>query len=135
MRLRLKEDPREWRKFAWALSAALSLVTGLLIYRSRSFGTPAIVTLPLAIVVFVTGTLWPRPYRPVYRVAMRVSHAIGQVVGKVLLGVFFLLLVLPLSLVLRLLGKDLLRLRQPRQESVDSYWQPVKLPGPLDRMF
>jgi hypothetical protein len=135
MRLRLKEDPREWRKFAWVLSGALTLVTALLIYRLRSFGAPAIASLSLAVFVFFTGSLWPRPYRPVYRMAMRVSHAIGQVVGRVLLGLLFVFLLLPLALVLRLTGRDLLRLKNPRPPPPDSYWQPVRSPGPLDRMF
>jgi uncharacterized membrane protein len=135
MRLRLKEDPREWRRFAWALSGAVALVAALLAYRAPDPSAPAFFGFALAVAVFVTGSLWPRAYRPVYRAAMRFSHAMGQVVGRVLLGLLFVLLLLPLGLILRLSGKDLLQLKTHRGRQVDSYWQPVKPPGPLDRLF
>ena len=64
---------------------------------------------------------------------MTASWHVGQVMGRLLLTVLFLLLVTPLGLLLRLLGKDLLELK--RRPDAASYWHVAKKPGPLDRMF
>jgi hypothetical protein len=53
--------------------------------------------------------------------------------GKVLLTIFFLLVVTPLGLLLRLLGKDLLRLK--RRRDVATHWQPAKSNHQFDRQF
>lgn len=138
MRLRLKEDPREWRKFSWALAGALVLATALLVWRQHAVGTGTTVLGVLALGVLATGTLRPRWYRPVYRVAMTGAHYAGQVFGRVLLAVVFLVLVTPLGLLLRALGKDLLHLQEPNPQPDGehvSYWHPTRPPGPLDRMF
>jgi hypothetical protein len=64
---------------------------------------------------------------------MTVGFHVGQVVGKVILGVLFVLVVTPLGMVLRLAGKDLLRLR--RDPKVASHWQPARPASQLDRQF
>ena len=64
---------------------------------------------------------------------MRFSFQIGQVMGKVLLTVFFFALVTPMGLLLRLLGKDLLRLKRKPDQA--TYWQKAKGSREFDRMF
>jgi hypothetical protein len=64
---------------------------------------------------------------------MTASFHVGQVTGKVLLTVFFLLVVTPLGLLLRITGKDLLGLKRNLEDA--SYWRDSRPPGPLDRQF
>jgi hypothetical protein len=138
MRLRLKEDPREWRKFAWVLSVVVVALTALFLWRHPESRLGPGVTLMLALLVFVTGTVQPRWFRPIYRGAMTGAHYAGQFFGRVLLAVIFVVLITPLSLLLRGIGKDLLHLRRPSQGSEQeegTYWRPVRPPGPLDRLF
>lgn len=133
MKLRLKEDPREWRKFGWSSAAVLALLTGLLGWRGW-LAAPVMggVLLGLAMLAAVA---WVRPrwLRGPYRAGMRLSHALGRVVAPVVLGGIFLLVVTPLGLLLRLRGKDLLRLR--RDPQAGSYWQPVSGSRDLTRMY
>jgi len=49
------------------------------------------------------------------------------------LALFFLFIIIPLGLVLRLMGKDPLRLRRPRQTA--TYWNQARESNPLDRLF
>ncbi|MFM1941740.1 MAG: Saxitoxin biosynthesis operon protein SxtJ [Verrucomicrobiota bacterium] len=136
MRLRLKEDPREWRKFAWALSGALAVLAGVVVWRRHGFTQPSAVLLAFSLAVMLIGSLFPRLFRPVYRVAMRFSHAMGQVMGRVMLTVMFLLFITPLAWLLRLSGKRLLAAGGWRRDSGQTgYWVPARKAGPLERLF
>lgn len=133
MQPKLKENPREWQKFAVVLAVMVGLATWLL---SRRGWVPCDAWIPIGIVIFLIPALAlirPRWFRPVYRGGMTVSFHIGQVMGKVMLTVFFLFVVTPLGLTLRLTGKDLLAMR--RIPDATTYWHPARPASKLDQMF
>ena len=130
--LRLKEDPREWRTFSLALAGSL-LLLGLVLGWRGGWGRPSTALLILAGILAAGAILRPQWMRPVYRLGMRVGHALGQVVGAVLLGVCFVVVVVPVGWLLRVLGRDLLRLR--RDPQAKTYWEPARPPSDLERMF
>jgi hypothetical protein len=134
MTLRLKESPREWRKFALVAAVAGGLVVTLL-WRRGVLSVPAWrwALGGIGLLLFL-GWLCPRAIRPVYRVAMMASHWVGQrVMGPVLLAVLFLAVVTPLGWLLRMFGKDLLHLR--RSPKAESHWLPARPNSPLDRLY
>lgn len=133
MRLKLKEDPREWQKFTLAAMAALSLASYLL-YRRQALGTPALsLVLGLAGLALVSCGVRPRWFRGFYRAGMTAGFHVGQVMGAILLTGLFLVVVTPLGWVLRLSGKDLLGLnKDPRAKS---YWRPTRPNPHYDRPF
>ncbi len=57
----------------------------------------------------------------------------SRMLGYVVLALFFFIVIVPLGLVMRLFGKDSLRLR--RQPNTASYWSEVKKQSSLDQMF
>ena len=133
MRLQLKEDPREWRKFALVFALAGAAVLALC-WRAGWVGDTGFQAgFGLLAAALALGSLRPRWVRPVYRGAMTASFHVGQVMGRVLLVVCFFALVTPMGWLLRLLGKDLLLLRRAPQRS--TYWEPAKPEGTLDRLF
>jgi hypothetical protein len=127
MRPKLKESPREWLKF----TAVMALLAGVLSFMLARRAFP--VVLGIAAVALVLCALRPRLFRGFYRSGMTVSFCIGQVMGRILLTIFFILVVTPLGLLLRLAGKDLLQLQRPSGAS--SYWRPAKTSNQFDRMF
>lgn len=133
MKLRLKEQPREWQKFALVLVVIVSLGAFYFWHRHRIspqiFGSIWIAVGLIAVVV----SIWPRVFRMPYRIAMTASYYLGQAVGQVLLALLFMLLVTPLGILLRCLGKDLLQLRREPQNR--TYWRTPKHPGSFDRLF
>jgi hypothetical protein len=133
MRPRLKEDPKEWRKFALLCGVMLLVVSGVLYWRKvvsiEVFYSAGAAVVGMAILVFV----YPKAFRPIYRGAMTVSFAIGQVMGKVVLGAFYILVLTPLGLVLRVMGKDLLETRLERERP--SYWKEARKRGKMDQQF
>jgi hypothetical protein len=70
---------------------------------------------------FLLAGLFAEPVlRPVHAVWMKFAHALGWVNTRLLLGLFFYLVLTPVGLVLRMLGKDLLQRRIDR--SAPTYW-------------
>ncbi|MCU0788705.1 MAG: SxtJ family membrane protein [Verrucomicrobia bacterium] len=131
--LRLKEKPIEWIKFTAVMGLVLNIVLWLMWWRGRIPLPVAVAAAVVAVVALVLSLIRPRWFRGFYRGGMTVSFHIGQVIGKVMLTLFFFLLVTPLGLALRLMGKDLLRLKHGGEES--TWWQPAKNNREFDRLF
>ena len=133
MKLRLKDDPREWRKFGISSALVLALITGFLCWRDVLPNPAAVVLLTGWLATAVLAVLRPAWLRGPYRVGVRVSHWMGRVVAPVVLTAVFVVVLTPLGLLLRLLGKDLLRVR--RDPRATSYWQKPSGSGDLTKMF
>ncbi len=73
-------------------------------------------------VLMVLGLGAPKVLRPMYLVWMGLAVVLGFVMTRVLLTVVFVLVMVPIGLVLRLIGKDLLDRRPDPQAA--SYWKP-----------
>jgi Saxitoxin biosynthesis operon protein SxtJ len=72
--------------------------------------------------------LWPAALAPLNRVWMRFGMLLHRIVSPAVLGVMFFVVVTPMGLVMRALGKDPLRLRFNREAL--SYWIDRQPPGP-----
>ncbi|HEY5915376.1 MAG TPA: SxtJ family membrane protein [Verrucomicrobiae bacterium] len=133
MTLRLKEEPKEWRKSVLLTALGLALLGSILRWRRVLPGTAWLVTLATLAIIALTAVLAPRLFRGYYRLSMRLGFALSRVVAQVVLVLVFLFMITPLALVFRLLGKDTLRLK--RQKGAASYWVLARETSPLDRMF
>ena len=131
--LRLKEKPIEWIKFIAVIGVAVNTVLWLLWRRGALPVAVPVVATTIAVLAVIAAMVRPYSFRGFYRGGMTVSFHIGQTIGKVLLIVFFFLFVTPMGLLLRLFGKDLLRLKQTPDEK--TFWHPAKNSREFDRMF
>lgn len=66
----------------------------------------------IAIPVLVMNMIWPMFFYPAAIVWLGFSHLLGTVMSKILLSIVFFLLVTPIGLVRRWLGKDSLKLKE-----------------------
>ena len=133
MKLKLKEDPREWQKFAAVLAGFLTMVL-LWLFRRKGLPEPVWAGgLGLLAALLTIALFRPRWFRGPYRFTLQVSFPVGQLMGRILLTCFFLFILTPLGLALRLAGKDLLHLR--RENGSGSYWRPARPTAPFDRLF
>lgn len=134
MHLKLKEDPREWRKFVLQFCGLMLLLTGWLAWQ----GLIGAGRWPFPVGFFVglglVAGVRPRWFRGFYRWSMQASAWLGDRMGRVILTGFFFLIMLPLGWILRLAGHDPLALRR-RVPARTSYWQPAGKSGRLDRMY
>jgi hypothetical protein len=133
MRIRLKEEPKEWRKTAWLTALGVVMVSTLLRWRHVLSSQSWVVVLAAAAVAALLAWVSPRLFRGYYRASMWLGFYLSLIGGRIVLGIFFILFLTPLGLVLRFAGKDLLRLR--RQPNAKTYWSPRGEQRPMDRLF
>jgi hypothetical protein len=133
MKLTLKENPKEWRKAAWMSALGLAVFSSLLRWRRVLPVTAWGLVLGLLAVLAVAAALRPRWFRGYYRFSTKLGFAISQMAGYAVLALLFFIVVTPLGLVLRMLGKDPLRLRRPT--GAESYWSEVRPKSSLERLF
>ena len=93
----------------------------------------AIAALALGATILLCSLVAPRAARIVYIALSAVGLPIGLVVSFVLLAAFYFLLLTPIALVFRLVGRDSLHRRFDRAAA--SYWIPRKTATSLDRYF
>jgi hypothetical protein len=133
MRLKLNEDPGEWRKSA-CLSALGLAVAGTVLHWRRVLPAGGWLAELAALALIALGAwLRPRWFRGYYRFSSRMGFAIVEWGGRAVLALFFLFVVTPLGLVLRAAGKDPLRLKRPPRSA--TCWSQSKESSPLERMF
>jgi hypothetical protein len=131
--LRLKENPREWQKFVAVIGLAASAMAWLSWWRGKIPLVVPVMVASIAAAALLTALIQPRWFRGIYRSGMTVSFHIGQTIGKVMLTAFFFLVVTPLSLLLRMCGKDLLEMKPDPADK--TWWRPAKNNRDFDRMF
>ncbi len=71
---------------------------------------------------------WPRALRPLNVAWFKLGLLLHRIINPVVIGAMFFLTVVPIGLIMRVAGKDLLRLRFERDAR--SYWIKRDPPGP-----
>jgi len=118
---------KEVRKFG-LLFAALGVLAGT--YMAWKGIRTQWILFGLAGIFLLTGLVIPRVLRPLYTAWMRFAWVLAWINTRLVLSVFFILVLTPVGLVMRLTGKDLLDKKIDR--SARSYW--VKRPtAPKER--
>jgi hypothetical protein len=133
MRLRLKEDPKEWRKAALFGAAGFAVLSTVLLWRRVLPWNCWIGILTALFLAAIAACLRPRRFRGYYRFTARLGFAFAQLLGRIVLAALFFLFVTPMGSLLRLFGKDPLQLKPPRESQ--TCWHPARKSTPLDRLF
>lgn len=75
----------------------------------------------LAILLLLINMIWPNIYKPVAKVWLGLSHLLGSIMSKIILTIVFIVLVLPVGLIRRALGKDSLQLKKWKKDRVSVF--------------
>ena len=129
-----RADRRRLRGFGLTVGLAFLVLAAFLLWRHRSAWP---VCAALGGLLALLGLAAPAVLRPIERVWMRLAGYLGWFMTRVILGLVFLLVFSPAGLIMRLLGKDPLKLRFDRGTA--SYWEPRaeqdRSPERMERMF
>jgi hypothetical protein len=108
------------KKFGYTVATVLLFITGchLLISHKQDI-TIAIIAIVLLVVTLLKPT-WLTPLRIFWD---KMGHVLGIINTFLLLSLFYYLVLTPLGLMMRLLRKDILKLK--RSTSQITYWEPT----------
>lgn len=109
---------KELRQFAIISLFGFGLFGAIAFFRFEWF-VAAYVFWGIGVLTFLVGLASPGAVLPVYILLMAIAMPIGWVVSNVLLIVLYYGMMTLLGLVFRLIGRDPLRLKQPKLET---YW-------------
>lgn len=105
------------RSFGITFAVVFALIAVVKLWHGS---TGAIYWLVAAAVMLALASFWRAPLRPLNRLWFRLALVLHAVVNPIMMGLLFYLTVAPIGLLMRLLGKDPLRLR--RDPQMQSYW-------------
>ena len=74
----------------------------------------------LALIFFVLGILNSKFLTPLNKLWMKFGIFLGSIISPFVMGVVFFMVVTPIGLIMRFLGKDLLRIN--KSKFVSTYW-------------
>lgn len=113
----IKSNKRDIRKFAITVGLVLLLISGFLFWKERASFQPILIS---GIILLAGGVAFPTIFKPIYWVWMAFAAILGWVMTRVILSVVFFLVLTPIGLIARLLGKQFLELKS--DSSQDTYW-------------
>jgi hypothetical protein len=116
------EDEQEFvsstdRGFGFVFAGVFGAIGVLRIWNARA---DALLWIVIAVVFALLALFWNTPLTPLNRLWGRFGRLLHAIVNPLLMGLIFVTVIVPMGLVLRLFGKDLLRLR--RDPSATTYW-------------
>ena len=71
--------------------------------------------------LFITSLIKPQLLKPIFKIWMAFGHLMGGVIGRLVLGGIFFLVLTPLGLMMKIIGKDFLNFR--REVNAGTYWR------------
>ena len=78
-----------------------------------------IIPILISIIFFILGVINSKILTPLNKFWFKFGLLLGQIISPIVMGVIFFLVVTPIGYLMRLLGKDVLRLKKTNDSS---YW-------------
>ena len=137
----LKPETRHLRQFGIGGLVVFLALAGLALWRGNLFGLDlgehaamwAGSLAGLGALLGILGAVAPRFNLPFYVALTVITLPIGVVLSFVILAVIFYLVITPMALLFRVLGRD--ALCETLEADRDSYWQPIAGEAPVERYF
>jgi hypothetical protein len=128
-----RPDDKQLRSFG-VVALIASVVLSAALYLLKGIAIQWVIAIPTAgAVIFLISRVSIKFTRIIYVGLMAVTLPIGYAVSFVLLAAFYFLLLTPLALFFRLIGRD--PLGRKFDPSADSYWLAHRTPEKPERYF
>ena len=83
----------------------------------------------ISAIFLILGLLKSKLLTPLNKLWFRFGIFLGKIISPIIMGIIFFLVVTPIGIIMRLLGKDLLNLKYNKEKS---YW--IEKDGPKSKM-
>ena len=132
--IRIEHNPTRWQLAVFGLAWLLcfGLLGGLSWWKTGSFGMPSVFW-AIGVVVPAIGLVWPGVLRFVFLAASYATFPIGFVVSYLILAFVYFIVIAPIGLALRLMGRDPMQRRFDRVAK--TYWTPREQEESAKRYF
>ena len=114
----IKETKKDLRKFGLTVGTVLIIIAFLLFYFEKP---SAIYFAAIGGLLFVSGILSPQILKPLNKIWMGLAIVLGFFMSRLILMVVFYLVLTPISLIARLVGKKFMTLKYDK--SAQTYWE------------
>ncbi|MBD0369466.1 MAG: hypothetical protein ICV60_01325 [Pyrinomonadaceae bacterium] len=98
------------RKFGFTMAVAFTIFALVFLYKQRM--TVVMVTGGLAAFFLVFALVAPKLLEPIERVWMAFARVLGAINTRIIMGLFYFLIFVPLSLFFKVIGRDEMRRRR-----------------------
>ena len=119
------------RTFGLVFTGIFLIVAGYLWYHDSN-PVAIQIFLALAVVFLIFAIFLPIVLRPLNKAWYYLGLLMGRVVSPIVLGILFFILISPIAIVMRMAGRDALKLRK---QDVQSHWIDRAPPGPSSESF
>ena len=119
----LPAEPRDLRKFSVTVGIAFVLLWAVFAYALPYLigrGGDLALLWQIGVALAVVGSILPAVVKPLFYAWMTMALVLGYVMTRVLLTIFFFLVLTPVGLVFKLIGRDALARKLDRDG--ESYW-------------
>jgi hypothetical protein len=124
------------RKFGFTMAGAFTLFALIFLYKQR--WTPVYVFGGLVLFFLFFALVAPKLLEPVERVWMAFARILGAINTRIIMGIFYVLIFVPLSLFFKLIGRDEMRRRRwssGTETNWDDYRPRQRDPRHYENMF
>ncbi|MHC4870874.1 MAG: SxtJ family membrane protein [Planctomycetota bacterium] len=121
-------DKNELKKFGIAMLVGFGII-GLCFFLFKRADT-AYYCWAFGVVAGLLGLSQTKAALPVYLVWMAVAFIMGNIISRVLVVLFYYLMITPIGLIMRVIGRDKLHLKK---RDTESYWSELHLSHDKDR--
>lgn len=126
---KIKSGKKQLREFGFVIGGILILFAGIGLWRHRhetqNFLSGRHITAYIGILFVTSGIFFYNILKPLQKLWMGFSIILGFFMSRVILGVLFYLVVTPIALVLKIMGKDILD--QKIDKAALTYWGERKI--------
>ena len=96
--------------------------------------SPRILFFPIALVFLILGLMNAKILSPLNRLWIKFGELLGKIIAPVVMAFIYFIILTPLSFLIRITGKDLLKVKYSNKEN--TYWiKRIKDLGPMRKQF
>jgi hypothetical protein len=128
-RINTKPGNRQLRQFGLLCIVLLPMIAWVWGGSSSTIGAAAMIGAGLGLL----GILAPKALKPVFVGLVLISFPIGLIIGELILLMIFVGVFLPMALLFRIIGRDVLHRRMTAES--ETFWVPRSAPSNVRRYF
>lgn len=121
------KSPRALRRYGFVMAGAFGVISAFLWWKSSA---ATLYVFGIASFFAILAVVAPKLLGPVEKVWMAFAEKLSIVMTTLILTIAYYLVITPIGLLLRIMGKDLLNIKKSQKPT---FWQPVEQDGPGTR--